>query len=359
MTTSTITPSADSLKTSSAAPFLAEFTRVAVLALRRSATIAGIFFCNLFLLFILPGRVTSQERYWEPLFDSVTVQTLTYATKSGQNLDLDLYAPWGDPEEYRPVVLYLHGGGFSAGTRNDASIVKFCQRLAAHGYNAVSVTYRLTRKNEPTGFSCDCRATDKLNTFQSAVEDIQDATYFLTENRESLGIDPQKIILAGSSAGAEAVLNAAYQPPMCYGLDSGPVSYAGVISMAGAIPDTSKIFSDSAVPSLFFHGTCDNLVPYASASHHYCEPGKPGYLILHGAHTLAAKLAQLGVPYWLHTTCGGAHELASKPMHAFFDEILAFCHDFVLCKQTESRHTIIPGDQRRCAYGQYDFCNEP
>lgn len=104
MTTSTVTPSADSLTTSSAAPFLAAFTRVAVLALRRSATIAGIFFCNLFLLFILPGRVTSQERYREPLFDSVTVQTLTYATKSGQNLDLDLYAPWGDPEEYRPVV---------------------------------------------------------------------------------------------------------------------------------------------------------------------------------------------------------------------------------------------------------------
>ncbi len=224
------------------------------------------------------------------------------------------------------------------------------------GYNTVSITYRLTRRDEPTGFGCDCPATDKLNTFRSAVEDVQDATFFLIQNRESLGIDPQQIILAGSSAGAETVLNAAYQPPYCYGLDSGPVSYAGVISMAGAIPDTFRIFPDSAVPSLLFHGTCDNLVPYASASHRYCQPKEPGYLPLFGSYPISRKLAQLGVPYWLHTTCGGAHELAGKPMDTYFNEIVEFCHDFVLQKTGESRHTIVPGDQMKCTYEHFEFC---
>ncbi len=310
----------------------------------------------LLLALVFPLVMTGQERYLEPLFDSVAVQTFTYATKDGQNLDLDLYAPWNDPEEARPLILYVHGGGFSGGIRNSVDIVRFCHRLAEFGYNTVSITYRLTRRDEPTGFGCDCPATDKLNTFRSAVEDVQDATFFLIQNRESLGIDPQQIILAGSSAGAETVLNAAYQPPYCYGLDSGPVSYAGVISMAGAIPDTFRIFPDSAVPSLLFHGTCDNLVPYASASHRYCQPKEPGYLPLFGSYPISLKLAQLGVPYWLHTTCGGAHELAGKPMDTYFNEIVEFCHDFVLQKAGESRHTIVPGDQMKCTYEHFEFC---
>jgi predicted esterase len=117
--------------------------------------------------------------------------------------------------------------------------------------------------------------SEKLATFDAAVEDIQDATFYLIQNYEYLGIDPQNIILAGSSAGAEAVLITAYSPPVCYDLPSGPVAYAGVIGMAGAIPDTSIIYEESAVPSLFFHGTDDNLVPYATAPHHYCEKTNP------------------------------------------------------------------------------------
>lgn len=298
----------------------------------------------------------SQERYLDQVIDSVDLHTYTYATKDGENLNLDIYLPFYDQEESRPVILYVHGGGFSSGTRNSPGIVQFCRKLAERGYVAVSMSYRLTRKGQPTAFSCDCPANDKRNTFQAALEDIQDATSFLISNRESLGIDPQNIILAGSSAGAEAVLITAYQPPNCYGLDSGPVSYAGVVSMAGAIPDIEKVYKESAIPTLFFHGTCDNLVPYATAPHHYCNPSQPGYLILHGAHTLANRLAELEVPYWLHTTCGGKHEIASKPMDVYFDQIVEFCHTFILKGSAESRHTIIPGNGDACNYQRFSFC---
>ncbi|HNQ37222.1 MAG TPA: alpha/beta hydrolase [Prolixibacteraceae bacterium] len=300
----------------------------------------------------------AQERYLEESFDSVEVQTFTYASKDGLHLDLDVYLPYGDTAVTRPVVLYVHGGGFSGGQRNSPEIVAFCSRLARYGYAGVSMSYRLTRQGKPTGFGCDCPAADKLNTFQAAVEDLQDATAFLISHRETLGIDPQRIILAGSSAGAETVLNAAYQPPFCYGLDSGPVAYAGVISMAGAIPDTTRIFPDSAIPSLLFHGTCDNLVPYATASHHYCQPSQPGYLPLHGAYTISLKLAATGTPYWLHTTCGGAHEMASKPMWTYFGEIVEFCHRYVVREQWETRHTVVPGDQNRCSYQSFGFCED-
>ena len=161
-----------------------------------------------------------------------------------------------------------------------------------------------------------------------AGEDLQDATYFLIERWEQFAIDPHKIILAGSSAGAETVLNTAFQPPYCYGLDSGPVSYAGVISMAGAIPDTTLIYDDSAVPALLFHGTEDMSVPYATAPSGYCEEGQLGYLILNGSYTIAERLRELGKPYWLYTICGAGHEVHSLPMTAYFDDIMQFCCEF-------------------------------
>ena len=180
----------------------------------------------------------------------------------------------------------------------------------------------------------------------------------MVENRQVFGIDPHKIILMGGSAGAEAILNAAYTPENCYDLPSGPVSYAGAISMAGAIPDTSLLYDGSAIPSLLFHGTCDNLVPFASAPHHYCEKGKPGYLILHGAKTIAEKLTELEVPNWLFTVCEAGHEVAATPMGNYFEEIKEFCFSYVVSGKGEIKHTIIPGGQNKCNYPTYNFCEE-
>lgn len=319
--------------------------------LERLSFMTVILSCILFL-------AGAQERYVVPVFDSVTVETYTYEVKNGEQLGLDVYSPAWDAETSRPVILYIHGGGFSGGVRNDHGIVEFCKRFAAHGYVAVSMSYRLTRKDKPSAFGCDCPAEEKLITFQSAMEDIHDATFFLIRHFGRLGIDPHRIILAGSSAGAEAALIAGYTPPNCFDLDSGPVSYAGIISMAGAIPYLDKVYEESAIPTLFFHGTCDNLVPYATAPHHYCNEEKPGHIILYGSHTLSKRLEELNVPYWLHTTCGGGHELAGKPMRDYFDEIMEFCHEYVIQKSGKARHTIVEGDQKACDYQQFEFCSK-
>ncbi len=307
-------------------------------------------------VFIFSINSFSQERYSESWFDEINTETYVYATKDGEKLELDIYLPQNDAEFERATIIYIHGGGFSGGQRDSEKIKNFCKQMSGYGYVVASISYRLTRKGKDGAFGCNCPAEEKLNTFTSAVQDVQDATYFLIENREQFGIDPQKIILAGSSAGAETALNAAYLPPMCYGLDSGPVSYAGVISMAGAIPDTIVIYDESAVPTMLFHGTDDNLVPYATAPHHFCKAGAPGYLILNGSYTIANKLRQLEVPYWLHTTCGAAHEMAEKPMTVYFEEIIEFCNEFVIKGGKESRNTIIEGTQNKESYKQFDFC---
>jgi len=309
-------------------------------------------------LFILSQNITAQERYKDEITDSVRVETYTYAFKDGHSLDLDVYSPAFDNQVNRPLIFYVHGGGFSGGTRNEPGIREFCKKLTRHGYVVSSISYRLTRQGTATDFGCDCPVTDKRNTFNAAVEDLQDATFFMIKNRDKMGIDPQKIILSGSSAGAETVLNTAYQPPYCYGLDSGPVSYAGVISMAGAIPDTSRIFKESAIPSLLFHGTCDNLVPYATAPHRHCKETQPGYLILHGSYTIAEKLKKLGTPYWLYTYCNAAHEIAGKPMTDNLNEIIDFCYSYIVHKGTEQRTTVKKSDNKSCEYQSFNFCAE-
>lgn len=310
----------------------------------------------LLVTFVL--SINAQERYQFPIADEVVVETHTYISKDGQNLDLDIYYPAEDFETKRPLILYVHGGGFQGGERNSEGNVKFCTRFAELGYAAASISYRLTRKDKEGGFGCQCPANDKLNTFYAAVEDLQDATFYLIEHRAELGIDPQKIILVGSSAGAETVLNAAYEPPYCYGLDSGPVDYAGVISLAGAIPDTSKIYKESAIPSLLFHGTDDNLVPYATAPHHYCDKDDPGYLVLHGSYTIAQKLEELEIPYWLHTSCGSAHEIANTPKTEYFDVMVDFCYNYILKGEAESRQTIIKEKKQNQEYESFNFCEE-
>ena len=263
-----------------------------------------------------------------------------------------------DNQTNRPLILFVHGGGFAGGKRNDPWIQQFCKKLARRGYVVSSISYRLTREGTTTEFGCDCPAAEKRITFSKAVEDLQDATFFMIKNREKMGIDPYTIILSGSSAGAETALNTAYQPPYCYGLDNGPVSYAGVISMAGAIPDTAKIMKDSAVPSLLFHGTCDNLVPYATAPHRHCKEGQPGFIVLHGGYTIAQKLRKLGTPFWLYTYCNAAHEIASKPATDNFNEIVDFCYSYVLKKGQEQRTTVMKTTNKSCDYESFDFCNQ-
>lgn len=317
-------------------------------------------FLVLFILFTIAGTTfaPAQERYLEEITDSVVTDTYTYAFKDGQTLDMDVYTPAFDQEAKRPLIFYVHSGGFSSGSRDLPAIRQFCKKLAGYGYVVSSVSYRLTRKNTETEFGCNCPAADKLNTFKEAMRDLQDATFFMIERRELFRIDPQKIILSGSSAGAEAVLNTAYQPPYCYDLDSGPVSYAGVISMAGAIPDTAKIYDESAIPSLLFHGTCDNMVPYATAPHRFCKNSDPGYLILNGSQTIAEKLKKTGTPHWLVTYCNAGHEISDKPMTDNFADIVEFCFNYVVRKGTDQRTTFIKSDKPSCNIAAPASCDK-
>ncbi|MFC4723337.1 alpha/beta hydrolase [Geojedonia litorea] len=261
-----------------------------------------------------------------------TKRTFTYAVKGKDTLKLDVYTPEIlRPNDSLPVLLWMHGGGFAGGTRDNAAEQKLCEYVANRGYIGISISYRLLRKNQPTGFGCDCDNQEKINTFKQAVIDYFDAAKYIVKNAKSLQIDTSKLIAGGSSAGAEAILNAVFM--RSYFIDDlkqyNDINFAGVLSLAGALVNVDYITKSNALPSVLFHGTDDNLVPFATAPHHYCDPSKAGYLILDGSATIAEKLSELEVAYYFHKVKGGRHELSSIQFNEF-DNIFDFFAKTVL-----------------------------
>ena len=281
---------------------------------------------SLFLFFYL-NTITSQNIYFDSI-SKVKKRTYKYHKIDGKKLKLDFYRPKKIRRNY-PLIVYVHGGGFSGGKRDESYITNFANFLTQRGYAVASISYRLTMKEK--GFGCKTNAIDKINAFNTTAEDISFALQYLLKKQRRFKIDMHKIILAGSSAGAEAVLNLAY----VYKNNVLPknIKFAGLISMAGALVSMDNITLNTAIPTQFFHGTSDKLVPYNNASHHYCSKNDVGYLPLYGAKAIADKLKSLSTSYYLYSIKNGDHSWNSRPMYQCRKEILDFLYFDVLAKK--------------------------
>lgn len=241
-------------------------------------------------------------------------KTYTYAIKKGQELQLDVYLPeFSSKSEKLPTLVWMHGGGFSGGVRDNQSEIKLCETAAEQGFVAVSISYRLLRKGTATYFGCDCPAAEKKETFKQAAIDYMDAVSFLIDNSDELHIDTDKIIAGGSSAGAEAILSAVYMPDFYLDGAYDHISFAGVFSLAGALVNLDEITAKKAVPTVLFHGIADNLVPYSKAAHHYCNPKDVGYLVLNGSDKIVDRLDRHGASYLFYSYEKGRHEISGIP----------------------------------------------
>ncbi len=287
----------------------------------------------LFLSFFLQA----QERFVDTIFQPEKAIERTYAQKDGEDLKLYVYEPQNDALEKRPVVIFMHGGGFGVGSPHNQAEVKFAKECAKRGYVAVQIGYRLTRKGK--SFGCDFSAEGKRKTFKKAAEDYLDAVTYMIQHKNEFNLDTEKIIAGGSSAGAEAILHAVYQQELFWKDSSAykAIDFAGVFSLAGAILDSRYMNKENTTSAVFFHGTDDNLVPYATAPHHYCEKSQSGYLILDGSRTIANKLKELDTSYMLYTFEGAKHEISSIPFD-YLQEIFSYFKEVFVennFKQTE------------------------
>ena len=196
--------------------------------------------------------------------------TYLYVQRDTCDLYLDVYYPAKGSQtsingKTKPTVVFMFGGGFIQGTRDDESYNDWFKMLTQHGYRVVSIDYRLGLKGSNKVGIAQVNVLDKA--IHMAVEDLFSATNFMIDNAESLGIDPSNIVISGSSAGAISVMQAEYE--VCNRTSWASVlpadfNYAGVMSFSGAILSRKgKVkYAEAPCATLMLHGTADALVPY-------------------------------------------------------------------------------------------------
>jgi hypothetical protein len=257
-----------------------------------------ILFCN-FLFSQCNGRYEAQ------IFNSVSKTTVNYSDVYNDNEHtMDIYIPDGDTEISRPVILYMHGGSFTAGDKSTSDCIDFCESFAKMGYVTASLNYRLA--TDIISFLTSNET--QYETVLKAVSDAKAAVRYLRKdfaNGNSYGIDPTAIFVGGYSAGAVIAIHQAYIDSIIdlpsskidnngssfnvqsivtnvggsYGIegDAGNYGYlsniSGVISLAGGINDVSWIDSDDE-PLVSIQGTNDGTISYN------CAPGLNSSLVL-------------------------------------------------------------------------------
>lgn len=196
--------------------------------------------------------------------------TYLYAERDTCDLYLDVYNPAKGSQtsingKTKPTIVFMFGGGFISGTRDDAGYNGWFRKLTQNGYRVVSIDYRLGLKGSTKVGVAQVNVLDKA--IHMAVEDLFSATVFMIDNAETLGIDPSNIVISGSSAGAISVMQAEYE--ICNRTSWASVlpadfNYAGVMSFSGAILSRKgKVkYGEEPCPTLMLHGTADGLVPY-------------------------------------------------------------------------------------------------
>ncbi|MCX7277625.1 MAG: alpha/beta hydrolase [Burkholderiales bacterium] len=126
-----------------------------------------------------------------PLPALARVQDLQIPARDGHGLQARLVAPSFEP---LPVLLYLHGGGFTVGSVATHDIL--CRELSRlSGCAVVSLDYRLAPEHR----------------FPTAVHDTWDALAWLAAESHRLGLQPGKVAVAGDSAGGTLAAVAAIQ----------------------------------------------------------------------------------------------------------------------------------------------------
>lgn len=272
---------------------------------------------TLILSFYLINFSQAQTRYIDSVFDSVSKKTYTYSKIKDISLKLDFYQPTNDTLLKRPVIVLVHGGGFSTGSRENHFIVSTAENIAKKGYVVASVDYTLLHKTED--LSCNVSSKFKLKTIEKATQDVAKALMYLVNYKEAFNIDDTKVILYGSSAGAEIILNLAYNKELVLNPKYFPniPKISAVISLSGAILDASLINKTNAIPGVFYHGTLDPVVPYYNSSHHSCSKLENGYLPEYGSKAIVEVLERLNSSYILFSYLKRKHDIFNLPYDDF------------------------------------------
>lgn len=264
-----------------------------------------------------------------------------------QDLSLDMYVPYdlystNDPNQKRPLLVIVHGGGFLGGNADFFSTLALL--YSEIGYVVASINYRLGVADGVNSLDQFCgHEQEVFAAMYRGAQDTRTALQFLYDHAGEYHIDRENIFALGHSAGAINVLNAAL-------LDAGELPYnfesilgplpphppvRAYIPWAGAVATLEMIDADEDTPMFFIHGTCDNLVPYDEGNL-ICPDLPFGF----GARAIAGRKKELCQNYHLLGIDKGDHGMGGSEA-VVLGKLVLWQKDQILCGQPEQTCEMI------------------
>ncbi len=271
--------------------------------------------------------------------------TYEYAVKDTHHLKLDVYVPDQQNEQHSCMV-FAFGGGFVNGARDDNQIPALKEYYTQKGWVVISIDYRLGMQGKK-----NLRAISNISNYEQSIEmageDMISATDYILRNLLStphFTINPEYIVLVGSSAGAITALEADYfLGNRIHGAELLPDSfrYAGIIPFSGAVFSRKgkvKYCEQAPAPTLFLHGTKDHIVTYKQI--------RLFNLGLFGSNALVKRFKKLNYPYYIRRYKGVGHEVAGyfRTEFTLMDE---FIQDYIFDKEPLQTDELCYSSQRK------------
>jgi acetyl esterase/lipase len=271
------------------------------------------------------AAVTARAQGPAPDTGNLRVEKDVVFGKGGSmDLTLDVYQPAAGVVSKRMAIVHLFGGGFFVGNNNAPYIINDIKALAPRGYTNISANYRLQQQA----------------SWPAQIHDVKAAIRWTRANAARLGVEPNRIVVAGYSAGGMLALMAAgtngkkefegdggnagvsSDVNACIGvypLASAQIA-TGLFPQGQATPENiaaaspTSYVSDKFAPTIFVHGTKDGTVPVQSSIDFF------------------GKLQGLGVPTTMTLIQGADHafdnnapdavELMAASIDLFLDRLI-------------------------------------
>jgi acetyl esterase/lipase len=255
-------------------------------------------------------------KFIDTVFEKVLItKNLVYnetppAGVKAKHYRFDFYEPSADTSAARPLLIWLHGGGFKFGKKNSGGLPLWSKTFALRGYVCAAINYRLSKKHPLKHFE------DLVEGCADAVDDVNNAIRFFKHHSNQYRIDTNRVVVGGNSAGGMIALQAIYgsRPDMAKLIHRGdssaaavynPLHIAAVVNYWGALFSANWI-QHARVPIVSVHGSRDRVVPYDDK-----KPPLVGSLAIH-------RLADsLHIPNRVKLFEGYSHEL-QKHFNPFF-----------------------------------------
>lgn len=286
-------------------------------------------------------------------------------------LFIDIYKPVGDNNTLRPMILFIHGGGFSGGNYKD--VTNQAKAFAQRGYVAATASYRLGffRPVVPDQYPWALDKAEPERAAYRAMQDIKGAVRYLKGRNKADSGDILNFFIGGFSAGAITSLNVAFvndnkfRPASCDSINSvvyqginykrpalGSVegtlhlngyntTVRGVLNYFGAVPDTAIL--ETARPAVFnYHQLGDPVVP-AGINRPFYGIGlgiSDNWPMLYGSTIISRRLKALGyagVSLRNRIISGNVHDVDNP---ALMDTMTANWASAVICSPNATSTSI-------------------